>query len=222
MHKLKRDDFLYVVEYFCERFKLNVGERVNISTKTGYAYRVALRLLFLLGLFTIFAASHAQQSGRLLKKGGGDYILLGLLGYNYTDRHISDYSVDNSGGGNIQKSSPTSGGSGITCCVRLSKNDIGPIRVKVRWQVDGCIYVESNPRTGATARLRHFYYKEAEVDVQRVIGEKPNYIETHFYPDGSVQVLLTENASEPRLALDERRLDQSSFPRCRDDKNPEE
>jgi hypothetical protein len=182
----------------------------------------AARPFLLLASFAMFASCHAQKLDESESRRGSEYTLLGLVGYNYTDRHISNYSVDSAGGGNVNMSSPTSGGSGVTCCVKLSKKYTGPILVKVRWQVDGCIYIVSNPRTGATAKLRHFYYKEAEVRAQRVVGENPKYIETHFYPDGSVQVLLTENGSNPRLVLDGKRPDKSSFSRCKDDTNPEE
>jgi hypothetical protein len=94
--------------------------------------------------------------------------------------------------------------------------------VKVRWQVDGCTYVESNPITGATGKVRHFYYKETEVDAVRVAGNDPSYIETHFFSDGSVRVQVTENVSKPLLVLDQRRSDKSLFPRCKDDKEREE
>lgn len=157
-------------------------------------------------------ASQAQSSNNVLS--------LSLVGYNYTDRHISDYSVNGTGGANVFQSSPSSGGSGVTCCVTLFTAKSGAIRVKVRWQVDGCTYVVSNPRTGATQELTHFFYKEKEVEVTSTTSGRPSYLETHFYPDGSAQVQLTENISRPRLALDENRPDKSSFPRCKDGKKP--
>jgi hypothetical protein len=173
--------------------------------------------------FFIVANCYAQQSeisGG--KKRNDGYIVLGLLGYNYTDRHISDYSVNGGGGGNISMSSPTSGGSGVSCCVRFSKSYTGPIQVKVRWQVDGCVYLIKDDRTGKADKVRHYYYKETEVDVQRVPGEIPKYIETHFYADGTVRVRLAEHGSAPLLALNEKRPDKSHFPKCKDDKKPEE
>jgi hypothetical protein len=178
----------------------------------------------LLSTSTVYlSACHAQQAGAAAGKERIDgHMLLGLLGYNYTDRDIDDYSVDSAGGGSVLLSSPTSGGSGVTCCVKLSKTYTGPIRVKVRWQVDGCKYLIKDDRTGAADEVRHFYYKEAEVDVHRVVGENPRYIETHFYPDGTVKVQLTEHGSRPRFVLDENRPDKSTFSRCKDDKKPEE
>lgn len=178
-------------------------------------------LLQFLCLPILFSASvcHAQQAEKsVVKKSGAEYVLLGLVGYNYTDRHISEYSVEGASGGHVNLSSPTSGGSGVTCCVKMKKNNLEPIRVKVRWQVDGCLQLESNPRTGATGERRVLYYKETDVDVRTSNGEKLSYIETHFYPDGSVQVKLAEHGSTPLLALDGKRPDKSSFPRCKDGK----
>lgn len=181
---------------------------------------VVVRVLILLICLVVQSACFGKKDEAIAAQDkGGDY-LLGLVGYNYTDRNISDYSVNGAAGGHVFLSSPASGGSGTTCCVRLSKTQIGHMRVKVRWQVDGCTYLMSNPVSNATAKIRHFHYQEIEVDVPQVAGIKPHYLETHFYPDGSVQVLLTEDFSEPRIVLSERRLDKSSFPRCHDDKKP--
>jgi hypothetical protein len=186
-------------------------------------FRIAVKIFVLFVSLAALSACRAQQpetSGGA--SGNSRDTLLGLVGYNYTDRHISVYSVDGADGGHINLSSPTSGGSGVSCCVRLSKTNTGPIHVKVRWQVDGCIFLIKDDRTGKADKVRHFYYKESEVEVQPVVGEKPNYIETHFFPNGTVQVRLTEHGSDPLLALDEMRPDKSYFPKCEHDKNPEE
>jgi hypothetical protein len=150
-----------------------------------------------------------------------EYISLDLIGYNYTDRHISSYRVDSQGGGNIRLSSPTSGGGGIVCCVRLATGESDPIIVRVRWQVDGCTYLMRSEFTGSTQRVFHYFYKEKYVKVYRPKGIKPSHLESHFYPDGSVVVLLTDDMSLPRLSLSESRPDKSKFPKCKNDKKPE-
>lgn len=180
------------------------------------------RLIFILVTFSIFITCYAQSKKSSLEKIKERHVLLGLTGYNYTDRYISSYSINGAGGGHIFLSTPTSGGSGVTCCIKLSKNSTIPIRVKVRWQVDGCRYVENNPRTGASVEVRHFYYKETDVDVQRMTTDEPAQIETHFYPDGTVKVLLTKDESSPRLSLNGRRPDKSLFPWCKNEKKPAE
>jgi len=146
--------------------------------------------------------------------------LLGLVGYNYTDREIEDYSIDGVGGGQIRKSSPTSGGGGTTCCVRLLKELNGTVKVKVRWQVDGCRYLIKD-LDGNSEAARHFFYREEEVSVTIPPGKTIAYLETHFYPNGRPQVRLTEYSSLPALALDKKRPDRSLFPRCKDDQQPE-
>lgn len=180
-----------------------------------------VRCACLMMLCMTFSACHARSGNSIGGKDDGNDLLLGLVGYNYTDRNISSYTVNDSGGGHVFLSSPDSGGSGVTCCVRISKKSTRPLRVKVRWQYDGCTYIIKNDRTGAAANVRHFYFKEADVVVPRQTGEEPNTIETHFYPDGSVQVFLSKDGAGPRLSLDGKRKDKSSFPRCKNDEKPE-
>jgi hypothetical protein len=79
----------------------------------------------------------------------------------------------------------------------------------------------SNQRTGATAVLTHFFYKEVEVVVHRKLGKTPSYFETHFYPDGSVQAEITEQMSRPRMVLSAKRPDKTVFGRCENDREPE-
>jgi hypothetical protein len=146
---------------------------------------------------------------------------LDLIGYNYTNHHIEDYEVDNHNGGIVRVSSPTSGGSGSVCCINLSPGESGTIFVQVRWQVDGCSYTEKDPITGKTEVLHHYLYKEEYVKVTRPAAGKPNHLETHFYPDGSVQVQITEEMSLPRLRLSEDRLEKLNFPKCSNDQKPE-
>jgi hypothetical protein len=180
-----------------------------------------MRCGYLMMLCAAVTACHARSENSAWGKDDEKDLLLGLVGYNYTDRNISTYTVNDSGGGHVFLSSPDSGGSGVTCCVRISKKSTRPLRVKVRWQYDGCTYLIKNDRTGAADRVRHFYFRETEVDVPRNAREEPDTIETHFYPDGSVQVFLSKDGAAPRLSLDGRRKDKSSFPRCKNDENPE-
>ena len=181
-----------------------------------------LRSLFFMVLLTIISSSDARAEKSAREQLKEKYFLLGLVGYNYTDRHISNYTVNGAGGLDVMLSSSTSGGSGITCCVRLAKKSLIPPRVKVRWQYDGCIYLIRDERDGKADRVRHYYYKEVEVDVLRADHGTPEYLETHFYPDGTVKVSATDDLSRPRLILDEKRFDKSLFPKCKNDEKPEQ
>lgn len=195
---------------------------VKILFEQRYFNEYLIRIAITLVLVCIQTGCHAQdQKERSAEKRNKDYLLLGLVGFNYTDRYINNYSINGAGGGNVQISLSDSGGSGQTCCVKVWKKHIEPFYVLVRWQVDGCKYVVRDPKTGATEEVKHFYYKEAEVAVQDIAKDNAGFIETHFYPDGSVKVLLTEAESDPLLLLDEKRADKSSFPRCKNDEKPE-
>jgi hypothetical protein len=181
-----------------------------------------MQCFLILVLLPMLKTSSAQADKPAHQELAEKYFLLGLVGYNYTDRHISNYTVNGVGGGDVLLSSESGGGSGVTCCVRLAKKSVITPRVRVRWQHDGCTYFMRNDQTGATARIRHYYYKEAEIDVQRADSGSPGYIETHFYPDGSVQVRTTENFFDPSLKLDPKRVDKSYFPKCKNDEKPQE
>lgn len=146
---------------------------------------------------------------------------LSLVGYNYTNRIIENYTVDYASGGDIKMSSPTSGGGGAFCCFDYYPGLIEKMLVKVRWQVDGCTYMLKNPLTRASADVRHLYYREKLVKVEKKTFGVPEFIETHIFPDGSVRVFLTAELSSPLLRLDAERADMSSFPRCKDDKKPQ-
>lgn len=162
----------------------------------------------------------AAQNISLNAPGGhGHDFQLSIVGYNYTDREIDHYSIDGASGGAIRLSSPTSGGSGITCCL-IVPSRVEKLLVKVRWQFDGCKYVAKNEFTGSSATLRHLFYKEVDVPVSWAAGKVPAYAEVHFYPDGSVRVQMTEEISPPQLFLNERRKEKSLYPRCANGKKP--
>jgi hypothetical protein len=189
---------------------------INLSI---HVFRVLCLVAALLLIDAIFFTSRAWAEQREGKN--NEYVTLDLIGYNYTDRHINDYDVDGQGGGDVALSSPTSGGGGIVCCVRLPMGTRDPIIVRVRWQVDGCTYLMRSERTGSTQRISHYFYKETYVEVRRPKGIKPSHLESHFYPDGSVVVVLTDDMSLPRLSMSESRPDKSKFPKCKNDKKPQ-
>jgi hypothetical protein len=184
-------------------------------------FAAALFSLIFLSVTTASGCRAQQVDAASNGKPNDEYVILDLVGYNYTDRNIDNYSVNGQGGGNVRLSSPTSGGSGIVCCVRLWNDTAGPMQVEIRWQVDGCKYIVRSSVSGHVQEIIHDFYKEAEVTVSRDRGIKPKRLEVHFYQDGSVQAALTENFSLPRVLRDERRADKSSFPRCKDDAKPE-
>lgn len=146
-------------------------------------------------------------------------ISLALVGYNYTNRYINEFSVGGRGGGNLYVSSPTSGGGGTACCGKFWPGVKG-YKVKVRWQSGACYYRVRASDSDNVYETLYSYFKEAEVEVDDRAGERARYMEVHFYPDGSVQVAATEQPSAPRLILEDSRADRTKYPRCPNDEKP--
>lgn len=146
---------------------------------------------------------------------------LAITGYNYTNLHIDSFSVDGAGGGNIQLSTPTSGGGGSTCCISY-----GPrtrLRtVSVEWQTGGCYYHEKSATSGDVFDRLHSYSYKREVEVEPGVPPNPKVIEIHFYPDGSIKAAITAGSWSPRLQLSADREDKSDLTRCPNDKKPNE
>lgn len=144
---------------------------------------------------------------------------LALVGYNYTNRYIDSFSVDDQGGGNLYISSMQSGGGGTVCCVKYWPGE-KTYKVKVRWQSGACYYRMHASDSDTVYQRLHPFFKEKEVEVIDLAENRPEYMEVHFYPDGLIQVAVTANPSMPRLALSKEREDNSKYPRCPDDEQP--
>jgi hypothetical protein len=150
-----------------------------------------------------------------------DSISLSLEGYNYTDRYIDSFSVDGHGGGNIYVSSPTSGGGGTACCIAFYPG-AKIVSVKVRWQSDACYFSQQYAISGKMHDKLHLFYREQEVPVEVQATTDARQMEIHFYPDGTVKAVVTATASAPRLLLEKQREDVSRYPRCPNDRKPQE
>ena len=139
------------------------------------------------------------------------HYMLGIIGYNYTNRIIDGFSIDGQGGGHISVSSPESGGGGTVCCVLFSKKPEWPIQVLVRWQSGGCRVYDKKRPSG-----RNYYsYKEIKVNVEKGPGAYPPEIGVHFYLDGSVRVRLSDGSEDPLLKLPKSRLIDDYLPECK-------
>lgn len=167
------------------------------------------------GTFLIFGGARAENLENQAP------LLLTIVGFNYTDRHIDSFSVNGAGGGNVFLSSADSGGGGATCCVTLSKNGPKFSQVRIRWQFDGCTYLTRSRVSGEVAKNIYPYFRQANVAVDFRGVERPSNLEVHFYNDGSVVAELTGKLSRPRVILDGQRKDKSHFPRCPNDKKPD-
>lgn len=163
----------------------------------------------------------ATDTAASVASGGNEPVMLAITGYNYTSQHIESFSVNGQGGGNVFVSTATSGGGGSVCCIRYRPGR--PVtKVKVRWQSGGCYYQERSPASKEVYDMVYPYFKEREVVVDSDIPVDPQVLEIHFYPDGSLKAAISAGVSLPRLRLDPAREDKSDYPRCPNEKKPQQ
>jgi hypothetical protein len=109
---------------------------------------------------------------------------LTIYGYNYTDTEIGSFEVNGQGGGNLPTSSPTAGGGSSVCCLTVFTPTVKPKTVKIKWTRDLDTWCEQ------------------EVVLAPFAEPNPKYFEVHFYPDGHIELAITEDSSDPRLKLE--------------------
>ncbi|QIE24158.1 hypothetical protein SBC1_20510 [Caballeronia sp. SBC1] len=130
-----------------------------------------------------------------------DPYMLGIMGYNYTDRAIADFAVNGAAGSNVELSTPTGGGGKMSCCVVLARNTKAPFWIDVEYQMDA---LESYPPRKLIEPAGK--YIKAKVQVKGPIPSDPSYLEVHFFPDQHIEVAISgqDGPSAPRLKLDRR------------------
>lgn len=117
----------------------------------------------------------------------GPPVSLAINGFNYTDTVISNFSVNGNGGGNIYVSSPTSGGSGTSCCVVWYPITKLPAPIKVEW----LRVVNGRDR-----------WCEKTVLLKGPIPDRPTAFGVHFMPDGDIEVEITVGYPKLKLRLE--------------------
>ena len=153
----------------------------------------------------------------------GTRVQLTLVGYNYTNKYIDSFSVNGQGGGNLFVSGGVNGGGKSACCVGYSTGAKKKI-VEVRWQIGACTFNEK-PGLDMFGRKNHqtyIFYRQVNVPVLITEPVHPRYFEVHFYPDGHIEAAITQHESPSRLLLNEDREDRSHYPKCPNDKKPEQ
>lgn len=127
---------------------------------------------------------------------------LAIVGYDYTDRPIADFSVDGTSAGNLYLSSSTNGGGSRVCCVALKQTTKTPFWLTVEYRKDA---LQSYP-PGNVIEPAGDYIK-TKVEVKGPIPPDAAYLEIHFFPDGHLEAAVSGQGgpSTPRLKL-ERRL----------------
>jgi hypothetical protein len=124
-----------------------------------------------------------------------DPVMLGIVGYNYTDRYIDTFAVDGAGGGNVMTSTLTSGGGGTVCCAVYDPNYPLPITMKVEW-----MFGYQRGENGRIVVPDEHHETFAVLDGP--VPEDPAYLEVHFMPDGNVQLRMTAAPSPPLMLID--------------------
>ena len=142
---------------------------------------------------------------------------LAIKSYNYTAKYIDSFNVGPVGGGNVHLSSETGGGGGIVCCFTFQR-DVGPKTVKVEWIDDLCKYNVKALDNGKTNFDIHSALRSSSVEIATLIPADPQYLEIHFYPDGTVQAAITETISPPRIVLSKSR--RKPMPICPNNSKP--
>ncbi|WP_158939150.1 DUF3304 domain-containing protein [Burkholderia sp. S171] len=131
-----------------------------------------------------------------------DPYMLGIMGYNYTDRAIADFAVNGAAGSNVELSTPTAGGGKTSCCVVLGGDIKTPLWIDIEYKMSA---LESFPPRKIIEPSGK--YMKARVEVKGPIPPDPSYLGIHFYPDHHIEATISgaNGPLPPRLKL-ERRL----------------
>lgn len=186
----------------------------------------AARVIPFLALITPFLVACTDEYGQQKSPvaGRSERIMLGIIGFNYTNHYIAQFYVNGTGGGNVWVSSPTGSGGGTTCCAGYRPGTPLPIKIHVRWTAGGCTYITREESDDPYVKPKDaenilYFYKEAEVMVNGPIPADPRNMEIHFYPDGHVEAAITAEYSENRLKLPTDR-EINGYPACTPEQRP--
>ena len=138
----------------------------------------------LLAAMTALALTACQQSPQEEPK------MLGITGYNYTDRYIDGFSVNGQGGTNM---GAHTNGSGEACCIVWRQGTALPVPMFVEWTYG----IEGNLQTGEVYREPETHRVEAEL--KGPVPQNPTIFVVHFYPNNTVQLEVAEDYPEPRI-----------------------
>jgi hypothetical protein len=116
--------------------------------------------------------------------------MLGITGYNYTDRYIDGFSVNGQGGTNM---GAHTNGSGEACCIVWRPGTARPVLMFVEWTYGERWNHEK------VLKLQDAETHRVEVELKGPVPQNPTVFAVHFYPDNTVQVEVAEDYPKPRL-----------------------
>ncbi len=159
------------------------------------------------------ATRSASASAPIQRAPRGTRFPLTIIGYNYTQRNISSFSVNYAGGDLVE----AGGVSGSVCCGSWVEGDPRPTRFKVEWVTTVCVDPEDPSQPPVWLKTYRKERRSEWVNFQGPVPAKPHYLEAHFFPDGKVEIAITEQSSEPRLRVDPATISRD-LPLCSDTK----
>ncbi|QXE07349.1 DUF3304 domain-containing protein (plasmid) [Paraburkholderia sprentiae WSM5005] len=110
-----------------------------------------------------------------------------VTGYNYTDRNIAAFDVDDFGGGDSQ-AHEKGGGGGIVCCLDIPKR-AKTLHIKV---VLGLTWDQYNKN------LPNDTY-ETDIAVPELPNKRDGYIEFHFLPERKIEAKWVDFPTTPHI-----------------------
>ena len=128
------------------------------------------------GISTEVPASGPKRSSQLRYS-------LGIVGYNYTETGIIDYSVNGTGAFNLGVSNEHSGVGSTICCFGWAPGMKLPMPIRIEWTRDEATWCRKTVMLTDPGPL------------------EPSTFEVHFFPDRHIEVAITDDYSPPRLKL---------------------
>lgn len=125
--------------------------------------------------------SHACVSGE------GAYGPYSVIGYNYTDRHISSFIVNGFAAG-ASHAHESGGGGGIVCCLSIPKATM-TFHIKVEYDLTREQYIKDLPGD----------VFETDIPVPPLKNKHDGFIEFHFLPQRKIEASWVSFPTTPNI-----------------------
>ena len=110
-----------------------------------------------------------------------------MIGYNYTDRHIFSFSVNDTGGGSSD-AHESGGGGGITCCLNIPKA-AKTLHIKIVYELTKDQYEKQLPNDRF----------ETDIPVPPLPNKHDGYLEVHFLPKQKIEAKWVDFPTQPEI-----------------------
>lgn len=110
-----------------------------------------------------------------------------MIGYNYTDRHIYSFWVNDTWGAN-STAHESGGGGGITCCLNIPRA-AKTLHVKIVYELTKEQYEKKQPNDRF----------ETDIPVPPLPNKHDGYLEIHFLPKQRIEAKWVEFPTKPDI-----------------------